>query len=213
MFFRLFRSLMPKEERFAELFIQHAAKIHAAARELELMMADGADMDHHFRQICLFEGEADLITRQTLQALHRSFITPFDRDQIHGLITSMDDAVDGIEEVAQRVDLYGVRDFTPDMRALATGIVECAHLLSKAIALLPEVNRNSAAINELCDAIGRQESAADKRQHEGLRALFASEKDPVKLITRKEIYQRLEKVSDRFDDVANVIETVVIEQV
>ena len=213
MFFRLFRSLMPKEERFVELFILHAEKIHAAAKELELMMADGADMDHHFKQICLFEGEADAITRQTLQALHRSFITPFDRDQIHRLITTMDDAVDGIEEVAQRVDLYGVREFTPDMRSLATGIVECAHLLIKAVALMPEVSRNAAAINELCDAIGRQESAADKRQHEGLRALFATEKDPVKLITRKEIYQRLEKVSDRFDDVANVIETVVIEQV
>jgi len=213
MLFRLFRSLMPKEEKFVELFIQHAEKIHAAARELEMMMATGTDMDHHFRQICLFEGEADLITRQTLQALHRSFITPFDRDQIHALITSMDDAVDCIEEVAQRIDLYGVREFTPDMRALATGIVECAHLLTKAIALMPEVSRNSAAINELCDAIGRQESAADKRQHEGLRTLFATEKDPVKLITRKEIYQRLEKVSDRFDDVANVIETVVIEQV
>jgi uncharacterized protein len=213
MFFRLFRSLMPKEEKFVELFVLHAEKIHAAAQELEKMMADGADMDHHFKQICLFEGEADAITRQTLLALHRSFITPFDRDQIHGLITSMDDAVDGVEEVAQRVDLYGVRDFTPNMRALASGIVECAYLLTKAIPLMREVSRNAGAINELCDAIGRQESAADKLQHEGLRNLFATEKDPVKLITRKEIYQRLEKVSDRFDDVANVIETVVIEQV
>ncbi|TAN56967.1 MAG: DUF47 family protein, partial [Magnetospirillum sp.] len=75
MFFRLFRSLMPKEERFVELFIEHSEKIHAAAKELEMMMADGADLDHHFKQICLFEGEADQITRQTLQALHRSFIT------------------------------------------------------------------------------------------------------------------------------------------
>ncbi len=213
MFFRIFRSLMPKEEQFVELFIEHAVKIHAAAKELELLMGDGADIDRHFKQICIYEGEADMITRQTLQALHRSFITPFDRDQIHRLITTMDDAVDGIEEVAQRVDLYGVREFSPDMRSLATGIVECAYLLTKAIPLMREVSRNSGAINELCDAIGRQESAADKRQHEGLRALFATEKDPVKLITRKEVYQRLEKVSDRFDDVANVIETVVIEQV
>ncbi|RAU23837.1 DUF47 domain-containing protein [Paramagnetospirillum kuznetsovii] len=213
MFFRLFRSLMPKEEKFVELFIEHSVKIHAAAKELELLMADGADMDRHFKAICAFEGEADMITRQTLQALHRSFITPFDRDQIHRLITTMDDTVDSIEEAAQRIDLYGVRTFTPDMRALATGIVECAHLLTKSIPLLREVSRNAGAINELCDAIGRQESAADKRQHEGLRTLFASEKDPVTLITRKEIYQRLEKVSDRFDDVANVIETIVIEQV
>ncbi|KIL97942.1 Phosphate transport regulator [Paramagnetospirillum magnetotacticum MS-1] len=213
MFFRMFRALMPKEEEFVGLFAQHAEKIHAAAKELEAMMGDGADIDLHFKQICLYEGEADLITRETLQALHRSFITPFDRDQIHRLITTMDDAVDTIEEVAQRVDLYGVKEFSPDMRALATGITECAHLLTKAIPMMREVTRNAAAINELCDAIGRQESAADKRQHEGLRALFATEKDPVKLITRKEIYQRLEKVSDRFDDVANVIETVVIEQV
>ncbi|MDO8606957.1 MAG: DUF47 family protein [Phaeospirillum sp.] len=213
MFFRLFRSLMPKEERFVELFIEHAAKIHAAALELEKMMGDGADMALHFKQICIYEGEADAITRQTLQALHRSFITPFDRDQIHGLITSMDDAVDGIEEVAQRVDLYGVTEFTPNMCALASGIVECARLLGQAIPLMAEINRNSDTINKLCDDIGHQESAADKRQHEGLRTLFATETDPVKLITRKEIYQRLEKVSDRFDDVANVIETIVIEQV
>lgn len=213
MFFRLFRSLMPKEEKFVEFFIQHAAKVHAAAQELEKMMATGADMDLHFKQICAFEGEADAITRETLLALHRSFITPFDRDQIHSLITTMDDTVDGIEEVAQRVDLYGVREFTPDMQALASGIVECARLLCQAIPLLHQVTTNSEAINRLCDEIGGQESAADKRQHDGLRALFATETDPVKLITRKEIYQRLEKVSDRFDDVANVIETIVIEQV
>ncbi|WP_281196634.1 DUF47 domain-containing protein [Paramagnetospirillum marisnigri] len=204
---------MPKEERFVDLFVQHAAKVHAAAKELELMMADGADMALHFKQICAYEGEADALTRQTLQALHRSFITPFDRDQIHSLITTMDDTVDGIEDVAQRVDLYGVKSFTPDMQALATGIVECARLLCEAIPLLHEVTKNAEAINKLCDDIGRQESAADKRQHEGLRILFANEKDPVRLITLKEIYQRLEKVSDRFDDVANVIETIVIEQV
>jgi predicted phosphate transport protein (TIGR00153 family) len=213
MFFRLFRSLMPTEGKFVEHFIEHAAKVHAAARELEKMMAEGADMALHFRQICAYEGEADAITRKTMLELHRSFITPFDRDQIHRLITTMDDTVDGIEEVAQRVDLYGVREFTPDMRALAAGIVECARLLEQAIPLLNEVTRNSEAINKLCDDIGRQESAADARQHEGLRALFANEKDPVRLITRKEVYQRLEKVSDRFDDVANVIETIVIEQV
>ncbi|CAA7614082.1 putative pit accessory protein [Candidatus Terasakiella magnetica] len=213
MFFRLFRALMPKEERFVELFAQHAVKVHAAAMALEDMMADGADIQVHFKRICTFEGEADSVTRQTLQALHRSFITPFDRDQIHKLITTMDDAVDGIEEVAQRVDLYSVTEFTPDMRALATGITECARLLIEAIPLLNEVSKNADQINQLCDAIGQQESVADKCQHEGLRRLFATERDPVKLITRKEIYQRLEKVSDRFDDVANVIETIVIEQV
>jgi predicted phosphate transport protein (TIGR00153 family) len=213
MFFRLFRAVMPKEEKFVHLFSQHAEKILAAARALEDMMADGADMDVHFKRICTFEGEADIITRQTLQALHRSFITPFDRDQIHKLITTMDDAVDGIEEVAQRVDLYGVKDFTADMQALAAGIGTCATLLVEAIPLLDSVNRHADTINRLCDAIGQQESAADKRQHEGLRRLFATEKDPVRLITRKEVYQRLEKVSDRFDDVANVIETIVIEQV
>ncbi|TAN70657.1 MAG: DUF47 family protein, partial [Magnetospirillum sp.] len=91
--------------------------------------------------------------------------------------------------------------------------VECARLLAQAIPLLAKITCNAEVINRLCDEIGNQESAADKRQHEGLRALFATEKDPVRLITRKEIYQRLEKVSDRFDDVANVIETIVIEQV
>jgi uncharacterized protein Yka (UPF0111/DUF47 family) len=106
-----------------------------------------------------------------------------------------------------------VRTFTADMRDLASGITECARRLAEAIPLLRQVSRNADTINRLCDEIGQFESAADQRQREGLRALFATEKDPVTLISRKEIYQRLEKVSDRFDDVANVIETIVIEQV
>ena len=213
MFLRLFRSLMPKEERFVELFAEHAEKIIAAAQALEDMMGEGADHATHFRRICSIEGEADKVTRTTIQALHRSFITPFDRDQIHQLITLMDETVDSIEDVAQRADLYGVRDFTHDMRDLAAGITQCARLLQEAIGYLPDITRNAETINRLCDEIGQQESAADKRQRDGLRALFATEKDPVILIARKEIYQRLEKVSDRFDDVANVLETIVIEQV
>jgi predicted phosphate transport protein (TIGR00153 family) len=195
------------------MFCLHAEKIGAAARSLEDMMKDGADIAAHLSRICAIEGEADQITRKTLQALHRSFITPFDRDQIHQLITTMDDTVDGIEEVAQRADLYGVRTFTPDMRDLAAGITQCAELLAQAIPLLRDVSRNAETINRLCDEIGQHESAADRRQREGLRALFATETNPVTLISRKEIYQRLEKVSDRFDDVANVVETIVIEQV
>lgn len=213
MFFRFFRALMPKEEKFVDLFAAHSKKIVGAAEALNDLMADGGDMQLHFKRVCQLEGEADQITRQTLQALHRSFITPFDRDQIHQLITTMDDAVDTIEEVAQRVDLYNVSEFTDDMRALAQGVLDCARLLAEAIPLLNEVTRNAEMINRLCDSIGQHESTADKRLHEGLRHLFATEKDPVKLITRKEIYQRLEKVSDRFDDVANVIETIVIEHV
>jgi predicted phosphate transport protein (TIGR00153 family) len=213
MIFRFFNSLMPKEEKFVDLFVAHSAKIVAAAEALGKMMADGADLEGHFKEICRLEGEADAITRQTMQALHRSFITPFDREHIHGLITRMDDAVDGIEEVAQRTDLYGIRSFNDDMRALAAGIIDGARLLAQAIPLLHQVSRNAEAINKLCDAIGHQESAADKHLHDGLRSLFANERDPVVLITTKEMYQRLEKVTDRFDDVANVIETIVVEHV
>lgn len=213
MLLRLFQSLMPREERFVDLFAAHALKVQEAAGALEDLMADGADMVLHHRRICTVEGEADAITRKTLQALHRSFITPFDRDQIHRLITAMDNTVDGIEDVAQRVDVYGVRDFSPDMRDFAAGISACARLLAEAIPMMRQITRNAETINQLCEEIGRQESIADQRQREGLRALFASERDPVRLIARKELYQRLEKVTDRFDDVANVIETIVIEQV
>jgi len=213
MLLRLFKSLMPREERFVDLFAAHALKVQEAARALEDLMADGADMAQEYRRICTVEGEADVITRDTLQALHRSFITPFDRDQIHRLITAMDNTVDGIEDVAQRVDVYGVRDFSPDMRDFAAGISACAALLAEAIPMMRQINRNAETINRVCEEIGRQESLADQRQRDGLRALFAVERDPVRLIARKEIYQRLEKVTDRFDDVANVIETIVIEQV
>lgn len=213
MIFRFFNSLMPKEEKFVELFVAHSGKIVSAAEALGEMMADGAELETHFKRICQLEGEADAITRQTIQALHRSFITPFDREHIHGLITCMDDAIDGIEEVAQRADLYGIRVFNDDMRALAAGIVDGANLLARAMPLLHQVSRNAEAINKLCDSIGQHESAADKHLHDGLRSLFATERDPVVLITTKEMYQRLEKVTDRFDDVANVVETIVVEHV
>ena len=116
MFLKLFRSLMPKEENFLQYFSEHSQKIVSAAEELHSLMASGSDIAAHCHKIYTIEGEADLITRATLLAIHRTFITPFDRSDIHGLITAMDDTIDLVEETAQRIELYEITEFTDEMK-------------------------------------------------------------------------------------------------
>src|SRR5947209_57565 len=129
MVLRLFRALMPKEERFIDYFHEHAEKIVAAADTLHTMLADGKDISGRLRAICVKEGEADLITKKTLVALHKTFITPFDRTDIRELIVALDDTIDLIEETAQRIQIYNLTRFTPQMVEMAAAACRCAELL------------------------------------------------------------------------------------
>jgi uncharacterized protein len=213
MLMRLFRSLMPREEKFMDYFCDHSLRIVGAADALRAMMEGGDAVASHFRTVCEKEGEADMITKNTLQAIHRTFITPFDRTDIHALITAMDDTVDLIEETAQRIMLYDIHVFTPEMKKMADTARTCARLLQDGLPLLRDINGNVGELDAMGREIGRIEGEADATLRHGIKLLMQTERDPVCLMTRKEIYELLEQVIDRCEDVVNVVEGIVIEQV
>lgn len=214
---RLFRALMPKEEAFIADFEHHAEKIVATAKALHALIVEGAPIEEQLETINRHESDADTITRQVLQATHRTFITPFDRREIQELIRHMDDAVDLMQEAARSIVLYEMRMFTPEMRAVAGCIVECARLIRDAVPLLATIGRDQARLREVCEQIDRIETKADHAFFSGMRqarrALDDRQLTDTGFRDRKEVYETLEAVVDHFDDMANVIEGIVLEQV
>ncbi len=213
MLLRLFRALMPKEESFLEYFSEHSQKIVDASAALHHMMAPGSDIAKSCHAIFTIEGEADVIARKTLLAIHRTFITPFDRSDIHGLITAMDDTVDLVEEAAQRIELYEMTEFTDEMKEMAESAHRCAMIVQKTIPLLAAINKNSSQINQLCVDVSKIEGQADRKMRQGLSKLIKGGHDPIFLITRKEIYEVIESVIDRCEDVMDAVQGIVIEHV
>lgn len=214
MVLRLFRALMPKEERFVEHFAAHANRLVAASDALSaLMVAEGPAREQRLVDLGTIETEADAITRETMVALHRAFITPFDRSDIHALINALDDAVDLIEEVGQHAELYRVTTFTPRMQELAGVIQKSARLLEEVMPLLPAITRNADRINALCDQVGKLESDADRLLRESLSELIGRSPEMIDFLGQKEVYDRLEEVTDRCADVADIIEGIVLDQV
>ena len=213
MLLKLFQALMPKEERFLEYFAAHSEKIVEAAEALRQMTHAGGDTSAHCHTIYAKEGEADVIARKTLLAIHRTFITPFDRSDIHGLITAMDDTIDLMEETAQRIELYEVTDFTEEMKEMAESAHKCALIIRQTIPLLAAINKNSRQINELCVEVSKIEGQADRRLRQGLSKLIKGGYDPILILTRKEIYEVLESVIDRCEDVMDAVQGIVIEHV
>ncbi len=213
MLLKLFRSLMPREESFLEYFSDHSQKIVEATAALHAMMASGTDIEPHCHTIYTIEGEADVIARKTLLAIHRTFITPFDRSDIHGLITAMDDTIDLVEETAQRVELYEITEFTDEMKEMAESAHRCAMIIQKTIPLLAAINKHSNQINQFCVDVSKIEGQADRKMRHGLSKLLKSGPDPILFITLKEIYEVLESVIDRCEDVMDAVQGIVIEHV
>jgi predicted phosphate transport protein (TIGR00153 family) len=212
---RFIRFLMPKEERFIDYFSEHAGCIVTAATALMSMMRATSleERDRWFKEVCRIEGEADAIARKTMKALHRAFITPFDRSDIHDLSTSLDDAVDLIEEVAQHAVLYRLSSFSPVMLELGTLIEDGARLLVEAIPLLSNISRNAERINALCDRVGKIESEADHVLRRALSDLIAQDPPLIEFLGRKEVFELLETVTDRCDDVSDLMEGILLDHV
>lgn len=211
---KFLRALMPKEERFVEYFGAHAQCIAEAAIALTAMMqAPPGERENRFAQVCAIESKADAIAKETLIALHRAFITPFDRSDIHALTTALDDAVDLIEDVAQHAMLYKIDSFGPRMIELAAMIENSAKLLTQVLPLLDNINNNVARINSLCEQVGRLESEADRILRQALAELIEQKPDTITFIGRKEVYDLLETATDRCDDVADLIEGIVLDHV
>jgi hypothetical protein len=202
--------LMPREGRFFDFFNQHADLAVRAAEELRALLADMSQLEMRSRAIEKAEKQADRITHETVQLLHQTFITPLDRDEIHGLITGMDDILDLMEDVATCIFLYDVKAVTPDAQKLGEICVTCTLKVREAVAKLESMD-NADAILRLCGDIDRLESEADFVFRSALAKLFREEQDAKQILKLKEVYQLLESITDKCEDVANVIEGIVLE--
>ena len=211
---RWFQMLMPKEVRFFGLFARHAEAILDGARALRAMLEGGEAIRRQFDNVMRHESEADNATREILIAVRRTFITPFDRGDIKDLTTSMDNSIDMMQKTAKAIELFDIKTFTPEMKAMGDVIVECAVLVQEAVPLLNAISTHAARISAIAEKISHLEGQADEMHERGLKDLFArSKSDPMNYITGNEVYDHLEKVVDRFDDVANELQGIVLEHV
>ncbi|CDX42756.1 putative pit accessory protein [Mesorhizobium sp. ORS 3359] len=209
-----FRKLLPREDRFFDLFERHSRTVVGGAEALQHLLS-GEDIDRWCQTIVDLENEADGITAEVLLAVRRSFITPFDRGDIKDLIQSMDDAIDMMHKTVKTVKLFEVKAFDPLMREMGGVIVQAARLVAEAIPLLGKVGANAARLNAIAEEVMRVEGRADDLHEQGLKDLFRHHggSDPMAYLIGSEIYSQLEKVVDRFEDVANEISGIVIENV
>ena len=210
-----FRRLLPREERFFDLFARHSQSVVLGAEALEGMLRGGEETPVYCQRVNQFENDADQVTREVLTAVRRTFITPFDRGDIKNLITSMDDAIDQMQQTAKAVMLFEVRNFEPPMREIGSILVQCANLVGRALPLMQAMGENVTTLTELTEEITRLEGRVDDLNDIGLKELFIKHRDgnTMDFVVGAEIYKHLEKVADRFDDVANEINSIVIEQV
>lgn len=212
---RWFHALMPKEERFFELYARHSRAVLAGAEALRAMMEGGDAVSRNCQTVMEREHDADVATREVLIAVRRTFITPFDRGSIRELITSMDNAIDQMQKTAKTVILFDVTDFTPQMKQMGDAIVKSAQLVQEAVPLLNAISTHAVRISTLTEELSALEGRADELHDVGLKALYQAhaKSDPMGFFIGNEVYDHLEKVVDRFDDVANVMHGIVIEHV
>lgn len=206
----MFGRLMPTEGKFFDLFNQHADLCVKGAREMLALMSNFDDLENRVHAIEGVEKQADKITYATVDLLHKTFITPLDRDDIHKLITRMDDILDLLEDAAQTVSLYDLHSVTPEAKRLAELVLACTEKVKEAVGMLHNMD-NSRKIVAVCEEIDRLESDADHVMRAAMSKLFRDEPDVRHLIKMKAIYEILETVTDRCEDVANIIEGIIVE--
>jgi len=210
-----FQKLMPRDENFFALFARHSEVIGAGAKALREMLEGGDAVARHFKTVMDREQDADNITRDVLIAIRRTFITPFDRGDVKDLITSMDNAIDQMQKTAKTITLFDQRSFTPQQRQMGDAIVNAAGLVQEAVPLLSSINTNATRISRLTEQISQIEGQADELHDNGLQELYRANQpsNSMAFFIGVEIYDHLEKVVDRFDDVANEIHGIVLENV
>ncbi len=210
-----FRALMPREDRFFDMFDAHAKTVVGAAEALEKVLAGGPELEKHCDRIVELEDKADHITAEVLLAVRKSFITPFDRGDIKDLIQSLDDAIDMMHKTVKTIRLFEQKSFDPVMQEMGAIIVKAAHLVSEAIPQLNKIGTNAPRLNAIAEEVMRIEGRADELHEKGLKDLFQRHgaSNPMAYMIGSELYGELEKVVDRFEDVANEISGIVIENV
>lgn len=206
----MFGRLLPREGRFFDLFNAHAEQVVIAARELVSLMKDFGNREKYAHAIDAAEHAADRVTADAVRLLHKTFITPLDRDQIHGLVTAMDDICDLIQDATQSMSLYDLKRITPEMEQLAAIGLKCCERVKDVVALIGKPD-SADSLLKMCEEIDRLESDADRVLRAALARLFREEQDAREIIKNKAIYELLEAVTDRCEDVANLAEGIVLE--
>ena len=214
----LFRRLMPPETSFTSQFCEQAQCIHEAAVELRGMVdRPDAATEAHVAAIRAIEKRADGVARKIFIAANRTFQAPIDREDILVLAHDLDDVVDLIEDTAKGIQRYSIATFADEMRSMIDAVVEAADLLEQVMPQLDAITREHRTIFQLCERIGQLEERADDSFDAGLTRirseLGSGVLTPIGYLDRKELYELIERVVDKCDDVANVVQTVTAKHV
>lgn len=208
-----FQAMLPKEEAFFDHFNDHAAILVEGAEALRQLLEGGPGVGDACKRIMEREDAADAIAHEVLLAVRRTFITPFDRSDIRGLINSMDDAIDQMQKTAKAIILFEAASFEPQMRTIGDDIVEAAKTTQQAVLLLKRMTKNATELTALTHKVTELETRSDEVYDAGMKALVQKTRasDAMGYIIGAEIYDHLEKVMDRFEDVADRISGIMTE--
>ena len=198
--------LIPRETKFFELLAELSTSLTAGARLLRAILEDPEDLQKRVEQMQAIEHEGDRATHAIIAKLNTSFITPFDREDIHRLASSLDDVLDFVNAAAVRLVMYKIAQPPVAAAELAGLIVLQAEELAIGVSLLEKNN----GVLKHCEEINRLEDEADKVSRKAIAVLFENEKDPIQLIKTKELYEVLEYATDKAEDAANVLEAIVL---
>ena len=212
----LFGKLLPREGNFFEMYNQHADRIVEAARAFSHLVANYNDphlRDKYNQDVDNAERAADRVTHEVNRTIHKTFITPIDREQIHGLINLMDDVADLLQDSAETMALYDIHHMTEEISRLTDLSVKCCERVQAAVRLLGKIAQQNVAEATLktCEEIDQLESDADRVMRSAMSKLFREEPAVREVIKLKAIYELLETITDKCEDVANQIEGIVLE--
>jgi uncharacterized protein len=199
--------LIPKDEKFFVMFKEMTTTIIEGAQLLKELMDHFENPALSQKKIKDVEHKADQLTHDIIKKLNKSFVTPLDREDIYALSAALDDILDLIDASAQRIVMYNVEKPTPEAKELAFLILKSCQTIDKAVALL---GGKLEPIAEYCMEVNSLENEADRVCREAISRLFDEEKDPIQLIKWKEIYETLERATDKCEDAANILESVVV---
>lgn len=212
---RWFHALLPKEEQFFDMFDRHAVLLVRTAKIMPEMLTPGADIAGCCARISQLEDEADAITREVLTAVRRTFVTPFERGDIQALISSMDDSIDQMKKFSKAVQLHEVTSFEPQMRHMADMVVKAASPTAEIVEALRYMRKKATHIGALAEQVIRIEDEADALHDQGIKALFHAHRHngAMDYIVGTKLYDSLERIMDRLEDVAKTTNSIVIENV
>ena len=207
----MFKHLLPRNTDFFKFFEDHAKLTVEACKQLDAVCSASAELPSRSSRIKAIEHEADYITHSCIDAIHRTFVTPIDRSDIHRLITRLDDIIDSVDAAGSRMVLYDLTEMRPEVRQLTSGLVRASTDLAEAIHGMRNLKKNGEAIERCCRAVYDAEKEGDQILRAALARLFKEEQEAVVLIKWKEVFERLEKATDRCEEVANIVQGIVIE--